>query len=171
MGYCSESQAGFRKGRATRDNIYILTALIDFCLERQKAQAVVTNVNPLCENSGKPTNDAERARPTNGPMTRARTAAATDAPVQPSGLLLDFVDSDSEGMCARKHYVLRLQGPSYNAVLTTNLQLTTTYLELRLEVDAVEPALLVAQDAPHAATVDREVKAEPTGRGYGQRQS
>ena len=45
------------------------------------------------------------------------------------------------------------------------------YLELRLEVDAVEPALLVAQDAPHAATVDREVKAEPTGRGYGQRQS
>jgi exonuclease III len=30
-GYLPESQAGFRKGRSTRDNLYILTQLIDFC--------------------------------------------------------------------------------------------------------------------------------------------
>ena len=30
-GYLPESQAGFRKGRSTRDNLYILTKLIDFC--------------------------------------------------------------------------------------------------------------------------------------------
>ena len=29
-GYLPESQAGFRKGRATRDNLYILTQLLDF---------------------------------------------------------------------------------------------------------------------------------------------
>ena len=55
MGYCSESQAGFRKGRATRDNIYILTELIDFCLERHKAQAVVTSKHVLrCGDSPSP---------------------------------------------------------------------------------------------------------------------
>jgi hypothetical protein len=30
-GYLPESQAGFRKHRSTRDNLYILTQLIDFC--------------------------------------------------------------------------------------------------------------------------------------------
>jgi len=30
-GYLPESQAGFRKGRSTRDNLYILTQLLDFC--------------------------------------------------------------------------------------------------------------------------------------------
>ena len=46
--------------------------------------------------------------------------------------------------------------------------LTLEYLELRLEVDAVEPALLIAQDATHAAAVDGEVEAEPAYGMYGQ---
>jgi hypothetical protein len=37
-GYLPESQAGFRKGRSTRDNLYILTQLIDFCHDFEKSK-------------------------------------------------------------------------------------------------------------------------------------
>jgi exonuclease III len=37
-GYLPESQAGFRKFRSTRDNLYILTQLIDFCHDFEKSK-------------------------------------------------------------------------------------------------------------------------------------
>jgi hypothetical protein len=37
-GYLPESQAGFREGRSTRDNLYILTQLIDFCHDFEKSK-------------------------------------------------------------------------------------------------------------------------------------
>ena len=45
-------------------------------------------------------------------------------------------------------------------------ELVELRLELGLELDALEPALLVAQDAPHAAAVDRQVEAERVRRRH-----